>query len=252
VRKDSGFSLVEMAIVLVIVGLLISSTLGALTAQAENRNHLETKRILESAREALLGFAIANRRLPCPAIEASTGVESPAGGTCTTNFAGYLPARTLGLQPTNESGYAIDAWGNPIRYAVAASVTAATGGTCAATPPHFTSQLTLKANGLSCVPSDLDVICSTAAPGAGLAAACNSTIYVASQKTIAFIVLSTGKNGAVTSTAPDEAANTDGNAIFVSRTPSSSDSPLGAYDDLMVMVPVGVLYGKLVAAGALP
>lgn len=252
ISSNKGFSLVEMAIVLLIVGLLLGSMLVPLASQSDARNFSETQRRLDSASEAILGFAIANRRLPCPAVSGATGIEAPAGGgTCTTNFNGFLPAKTIGFQPTDANGYAIDAWGNPIRYAVASAVTAATGGTCTGTLPHFTSQANMKANGLSCVPNDLDVICSTASAGAGLAATCNSSVHVASQKTVAYVVFSVGKNGA-TSGGADETENTNGNSTFVLRTASESGSTLGQFDDMMVLVPVGVLYGKLVAAGALP
>ena len=54
----------------------------------------------------------------------SAGDESqtPAGsGTCTPTpgVTGWLPARTIGFPQTDSSGYAIDTWGNRIRYTVA-------------------------------------------------------------------------------------------------------------------------------------
>src|SRR5690606_17687317 len=52
---------------------------------------------------------------------ASNGVEdqTPAGsGTCTSQL-GFLPAATLGIRPTDDSGFAIDGWNNRIMYAVA-------------------------------------------------------------------------------------------------------------------------------------
>jgi hypothetical protein len=76
---------------------------------------------------------------------------------------------------------------------------------------------------------------------------------VASTQTIALIVYSTGKNGGIASSyGADESANTDGDRVFVSRTQGSADTGGGQFDDLMVIVPVGVLYSKLIAAGILP
>jgi len=250
-RAHSGFSLVELAIVFAIVALLIGGAMMTLSAQVEQRNGSETLRRLNAGVDALIAFAIVNGRLPCPAVPGATGDESqsPAGsGTCTTSYGGFLPAKTIGFQPTDSSGYAVDAWGNRIRYVVAKTVTGCAG----AVNPHFTSQANLKANGVSCRPSDIDICLSAAA--ASLPTSCASpTNRAVTSDTVAFIVFSTGKNGAVTSAyGADELANVAGNPVFVSRTPSGSDSTAGTFDDIMVWVPAGVLYSKLISAGVLP
>jgi prepilin-type N-terminal cleavage/methylation domain-containing protein len=231
-----GFSLVELAVVLVIVGFLMVSGILAFNAQVEQRNYDETTRRLNLAAETVLAFAIANRRLPCPAAPLSTGVEAPAGGTCSNSFSGFLPAESLGFAYYDSDRYALDAYGNRIRYAVAAAITGCTGSS---TTPHFTSVNNLRANGISCRPNDLDV-CTNAACAA----------RVISAQTAVFVVFSTGKNGAVTSAYhADETENTDGDARFVSRTLGGTGD---AFDDLVVAVPVGMLYARLTAAGVLP
>ncbi len=58
--KRAGFTLVEMAIVLVIVGLLLGGLLMPLSAQVEQRRIGETQKALDEIKEALVGFAIAN------------------------------------------------------------------------------------------------------------------------------------------------------------------------------------------------
>jgi prepilin-type N-terminal cleavage/methylation domain-containing protein len=245
-RTASGFTLVELAVVLGIIGVLLASLLLPLGAQVEQRQVADTTRRLEDAREALIGFAIVNGRLPCPATAGTTGDESPAGGgNCTTDFGGLLPARTIGLQPVDAQGYALDVWGNRIRYAVARSITGCTGSS---TLPHFTSQVNLKTNGVSCLPNDLDVCAPV-----DTTTACTAANRVVSPQTVAFLVFSTGKNGAVPgSYGPHETANLDANSAFVGRTPSGADAVNGAYDDAMLWVPVGVFYGRLIAAGVLP
>jgi len=244
-----GFTLTELAVVFAIIALLIGGAMATLSAQVDQRNLEETRRRLDAAVEALLGFAIVNRRLPCPAIVGATGVEAPAGGgACTNAYGGFLPALTIGFQPTDAQGYGVDVWGNRIRYAV--SITTPTGCTGTSTIPHFTSQANLKANGVSCRPNDLEVCATSTGTTAG---SCNTAPRIVSTETVAFVVYSTGKNGALVGVqGADEIENTDGDPVFVSRVPGTIETTTGSYDDVMVWVPVGVLYSRLIAAGVLP
>jgi prepilin-type N-terminal cleavage/methylation domain-containing protein len=231
--KQGGFTLMELAVVLIILALLMGGAMMTLTAQMEQRSFDETQRRLQAARNALLAFALANGRLPCPAAPNATGDESPAGGVCTNWYNGFLPARSIGFQPTDAQGYGIDAYSNRIRYAVSSGVTAV-GATCNSAN-HFTNAGNLRLNGVSCRPSDLD-ICTTATCAA----------RVASQNTVAFTVFSMGKNGARPPNIGDEAENLDNDARFVLRTPSPD------YDDIVIIVPAGVVHSRLLAAGLLP
>lgn len=105
-----------MAVVLLIVGLLLASTLMPLSTQLEVRNTADTRRALEQIREAIIGFAQMNGRLPCPASgavmagAAGAGVEQYNGATCTT-LIGVVPWSTLGVSET-------DLWGRRITYRV--------------------------------------------------------------------------------------------------------------------------------------
>ena len=65
-----GFSLVELAIVLSILGLLSIGALSALRIQTERARLAETRELLADAREALLNFAAVSGHLPCPAPDA--------------------------------------------------------------------------------------------------------------------------------------------------------------------------------------
>src|SRR4051794_37900281 len=120
-RAQAAFTLVEMAVVMAIVGLLITGAIMTIAAQAEQRAVDETRRRLNSAVESIVAFAVVNGRLPCPAVLGTSpqkyGDEDPAGGVCTSPFGGYLPARTIGFQPTDDLFYGLDAWNNRIRYA---------------------------------------------------------------------------------------------------------------------------------------
>jgi prepilin-type N-terminal cleavage/methylation domain-containing protein len=252
-QLNRGFTLIELAVVAFIVALLLGGVVLTLSAQEEQRANAETRRRLDAAVDAVIGFATVNRRLPCPAVVATGGVEAPAGGgTCTTSFGGFLPGRTLGVAPLDAQGFAVDAWGNRIRYAVANAVVAAT---CPSGAPHFTSQANLKANGVGCQPNDL-LVCQSSGGTAPAAVppSCNTAPSVTNQQTVAFLVLSTGKNGGVVAAGQgaDELANTNGDAIFISREHGTQETTTGSYDDLMIWVPAGVLYSRLLAAGVLP
>ena len=115
-QNSLGFSLVEMAVVLVIMGFVLGALLLPLQAQRSQAFQSQTDNTLDQAKKALLGYAISHNRLPCPATATSNldagsrGIESPipVTGTC-TNVAGYLPAATLGIQPTDEFGFVLDA-----------------------------------------------------------------------------------------------------------------------------------------------
>jgi prepilin-type N-terminal cleavage/methylation domain-containing protein len=119
-----GFSLVEMALVLLIVGLLASVFLPATNAMLDNNRRKETRAKLEALEQALLRFVIVNRRLPCPANGAlaagnvEQGLEQPHPGTavCTTAALtnGVLPWRTLGLSQDDVT----DAWNTMVSYRV--------------------------------------------------------------------------------------------------------------------------------------
>jgi len=262
-RRARGFTLTELAVVLAIVGLLLGSMMLTFSAQVEQRNFAETQRQLNEARELLLAFAVVRGRLPCPATAASNGDESfssgdaTSGGTCTlTTHDGFLPAAAIGYSPVDGAGFALDAWNNRIRYAVslAAPVNSQTPRICRpvsdTTPPvtpHFTQRNNLKANGLDCSPNDL-VVCTQAQGGTTCAAGQSAT----NQSTVVAVVLSTGKNGALGAAGANETENLDGDAVFVYRTPDPSGAAGGEYDDLTAWIPVGLLYGRLTAAGVLP
>lgn len=254
-QLNRGFSLVEMAVVVFILALLLGGIVMTLAAQEEQRANVEARRRLDAAVDALIGFAIVNRRLPCPAVGGATGVEAPAGGgACTTNFNGFLPARSIGFLPVDAQGYGVDAWGSRIRYAVASAVTGCTGSSAT---PHFTSQANLKANGVSCRPNDIVICQSAVGTSLGPPPSCVApTNWATNQETVVFVVLSRGKNGTQAAIAAtqgaDELANVDGNAVFVTREPGTLETTTGVYDDLVVWMPAGVFYSRLMAGGVLP
>jgi prepilin-type N-terminal cleavage/methylation domain-containing protein len=247
-RRARGFTLTELAVVFVIISLLLATALYTLSAQTEQRNFEETRRRLEAARELILAFAIVNGRLPCPATATSAGAEAFTGANCTSPYGGFLPSQSIGFQIVDANGFALDAWQNRLRYAV--SGVAPVGCTGSSTAPHFTNTVNLRTNGITCQPGDL-VICSRS-PVTVTNTVCDANTSVTNQNIVVAIAYSTGKNGATGGTGTNEARNLDNNALFVSRTPDPASAAGGEFDDQMVWIPVGELYGKLIAAGVLP
>ena len=118
-----GFTLVEMAVVLVIIGLVMSLGIGALNAVMGSTASSATKSRQTLIKEALVSFMGSNRRLPCPDVPNNTngaagdgsgvtGVEDrTAAGACVANF-GVVPYTSLGLS----RDIAEDGWGNFMSY----------------------------------------------------------------------------------------------------------------------------------------
>lgn len=115
-----GFTLIEMAIVLLIIGALLSYTFMPLRAQLETANIKEARGKLAQIEEAIYGFAIANGRLPCPTLPGQGGLSLPQDPPDACNSAiGFVPAGSLGLKgETNCDGLLVDPWGRPYRYSV--------------------------------------------------------------------------------------------------------------------------------------
>ena len=102
--------MLELAIALMIVGLLLGGMLNPLGAALETRQRARAELQLERIREALTGFAMVNGYLPCPSTttdpdSGSYGLEDAACGSDPV-AEGYLPWRTLGVPET-------DPWGLP-------------------------------------------------------------------------------------------------------------------------------------------
>jgi prepilin-type N-terminal cleavage/methylation domain-containing protein len=104
---QTGFTLVEMAIVLMIAALLMMGLLPMLSGQIEKQRRTETRKILDEIQQALIGYAIINGKLPCPTTQTdpNNAAYGVADASCTSPGAeGYLPWKTLGVAE-------MDAWG---------------------------------------------------------------------------------------------------------------------------------------------
>ena len=84
-RRTAGFTLVEMAVVLLIMALLLGGLLPTLSSRVEQQRLGEVRKQLDEIEQAAIGYALINGRLPCPASSSSNGAESFASGGNATN-----------------------------------------------------------------------------------------------------------------------------------------------------------------------
>ncbi len=120
--NQNGFTLIELAIVLVIVSILLGYTVALFPKQQELKRYREVDRKMDEVIAAIVGFAQVNGRLPCPAIPNSAGVEDGGGNVDCNNYGGFVPVNTLGISGSlNADSLLLDPWGNPYRYYVSDS-----------------------------------------------------------------------------------------------------------------------------------
>lgn len=253
-RAQSAFSLLEMLIVVLIMTLALSALAVPFAAQVQLRRHEETRRLLDEAKEALLGFAAAHGRLPCPASESSRGLESfaPGGdasnGRCSRFHDGYLPGATLALSPLDAEGFVRDAWMHPrnrIRYAVFGDGASINGIAQPLTRGNGMQAATLPALGAA---SHYLFICTRVNPAS--ASDCGPAANQLTRRA-AFVLVSSGANAIATPLpGSDEARNLDGHGVFVSR--EFSATPGDEFDDIVQWVAVHLVINRLILAGRLP
>lgn len=272
-QRQRGFTLIEIAIGLMIMGLVSMGLIATLRELAEQRRLVETRALLTQAREALLAFVATNGRLPCPALAASNGHESVlsnVGGvrTCTASV-GFLPAVTLGLPGLDPGGWVTDAWrdsGNPpatlprvLRYGVATMAGAgapvanaltsdSVGGSLGATNPatirgQLQNVLGVAGQGL--------FVCASAAGIGGAGAKCGPPGNTLAYNAVA-VVWSLGANGSSPALySADEAQNAAPGAlgVWIDRAYAPQGAVGGNFDDLVTWIPYSLVADRLVKLG---
>lgn len=246
-RLHEGFTLIELAIVLLIIALVIGGLLMPLSAQVDLRNISDTNKSLADIREALLGFAVIKGRLPCPADATKStgttgaGLEATNGSVClNTSGAGVLPWATLGVNET-------DAWGHRYTYRVkqefALPVAPGTANPCPNPPqPQYAVFGLCSVGNINILP------------------------YVGGSQiadTIPAVVISHGKNG-------NGAYTPDGTQLPAGSDADEQDNQLTAggtnmanlnivsktgtdtFDDLVTWISPNILANRMVTAGKLP
>lgn len=261
-RRQRGFTLVELAVVIAIMGLVLGAFLSPLRAQIDAARIREAERMLREIREALIGHAITRGALPCPDI-VSDGIDGVAPAACAgTALEGVLPFQTLGVPRA-------DPWGQLFGYRVTQEFS---NRSLNGQPPDA-GRLDLTDTG------DITVLTRGDDPGTGGTIELkHQSVATALTRSAPALVLSTGPNGLggigvatghafppPSGGAADEMENADADATFVSRTHSrgtggcddSDESSMPAppscqFDDVVVWISTPVLMARLVDARVLP
>ena len=225
-----GFSLLELAIALVILSLMMGWLMMPLRVQHSMQKYQQTEQRLQMAQQALLGHALIHHYLPCPDTDnPPDGWENVLSGQGCTSDEGVLPWMQLGLAAT-------DAWGRYFRYRADATFS-----------HHALWFSVTAAENASNIQVTGDNGAATSIPSRPAA-----------------MVLSHGENGlggiqsvsggvAHAMTAPehpDEQENADGDLVFVDKVQQQTGSAV--FDDRLIMLSPKVLIQQMVQAQRLP
>lgn len=234
-KMQSGFSLIELAVVLVIIGILIGSFIGTLGSRIDNTRRIETKEALDDIRTTLYGYAMSQSpvRLPCPDTDNNGSedfdIADPTKCDALTTH-GNLPWATLGIARG-------DAWSSTYSYWVADKYSNTAG-----------FNLTTDATGDGQIEDSSGNVISN---------------------NVAVVIFSHGKNqygsiGLDDSARPavpagaaynDERENQDTDAVapvlFISRPVTDVSAPV-IFDDILAWISEYELKGRMVQAGVLP
>lgn len=240
---QEGFSLVELAIVLIIVALLSSGLMFGLGNQQKQIQFKEMQNQTDNVLNAIMGFAMTNGRLPCPADpnvskqtnSAGTEILSLSPPNCDPRTSGcvvtcklehgVVPWQTLAIQE-------IDPWGNRLTYFV---------GREFSNPISYDEEISGVKARFSLDTAGRAKIQS----GAGQPIASDVPAVIISHGSRAFGAY-TSAGQQIPDAIGDEKINSNGTLTFVSR-PLSDD-----FDDHVAWIVPSILKSRLVAVGKLP
>lgn len=275
--KQQGYTLFELAMVLLIVSVISTGVIGLMTTYSKGQKRQTEKSELATIKSAIILFVIQHGRLPCPDINGdgnmggqntsnvnSCGV-SPLASDATASLndqhrvvTGYLPYKDLGVAGKNQ-------YGHPFQYVVTLHYADVDSN---ATPSgRFKDPTPMPTQQASAV-FQPQSRCTNPAPRSGQLrpsfSACSKggvdiqiksaqgalqTVY----EDMPFVVISLGKNGTNQPTATEQMNIKTGSAPSAqNRTVVFKDQSDLAFDDALTWETSGILALRLLEAGILP
>jgi prepilin-type N-terminal cleavage/methylation domain-containing protein len=281
-RYESGFTLIEIAIVLLIVTILLGYTVALFPVQQELKQYRQVEEEIKEIIGQLIGFAQINGRLPCPdtsgdinetgisgvidgqadtddLIINATGAPAPSTDDVIDNckaFFGFLPSATLGMNgDINVDGQLQDPWGEPYRYHISNVTTAGFPAIDLVSPNG------IREEGLIAVTPDLNV-CTTSLNASATNLICGEPGVEGKNVVtgVAVVIISTGKDRntklLVADNSPIQIENLDGfhngtiDKVYTASTRSDVNNT--EYDDVVKWISTNQLFTKMIEADQLP
>ena len=288
-KTQQGFTLIELAIVLVIVTILLSGLAMPLAAQIEARRIAETRKTIQEAREALIGYAMTHTTTSCLCSYTAGGLDAAPATTCVTNLCPtsvsgtgtavltinprhYLPCPDMdGDDPQqnvdNDGVQGLTDINNGVedRYA---------SGACTASSGHLpwvtlatadqdawgnrinyalTTSYAHSASGFNNSSTGDLQVCGTSTGGCAFGTVASN---------VPVVLVSYGPNGwggrnvnnttLALPTSADEIDNINSNLAYVTRSPSKPGTTLGEFDDLVVWLADSLLKSRVCPSGGCP
>ena len=253
-RSISGFTLIEITLVLLVATILLGYTVGMYPLQQELKQYKIAEAEMDSILQYLIRFAQINGRLPCPDTNSGgstiDGEEDSNGSNGCKAFFGYLPAKSLGINGDFKEGLLLDPWGIPYRYAVSKSNANVSGSDA---DIDFVTRNGIKNEGIVNAIPDLFICDDSAATGNDLDCAAASSNIVAGN--VAAVVISTGKDrnkvgSNIQAENTDDFHNGGSDKVFVYA--PRNDSSGNEYDDIVKWISPNLLISKMIEADQLP
>lgn len=271
-----GFSLVEIAVVLVIVGLALGTGLAILQAKVAQTRIDTTKERAEVIRKALIAYVSQNNRLPCPAAPglvsgvAGYNVEQVTGGpgaqVCTNgnglvnNVGGAVPAgASRGTVPCITLGIpesaCTDTWDTRFTYFVSNSAVRLTANTVSGLRGNMTLHKVVPpaaatlTNGLAPTGNQINACSTTANDNSCNLAAAVMIVSHGANRAGGFAATSNTAVPTAGTASAYEILNTDNNLAFIQN--DYVESGTNSFDDIVVAVPPNDLIFNLTQSGAL-
>ena len=270
---QAGFTLIEIAFVLVIVTILLGYTVAMLPLQQELKQYRHVKAEMDSAIEHLIAFAQINGRLPCPDTIGDVNVTTVAGtidgqedtddiidnvtGVAVADglidnckaFFGFLPARTLGMDGKyNAAGTLVDPWGSGYGYAISNFSAGADANI------DLVTSNGIRVEGIAKVTPDL-FICEDSDTLGATDLDCDDVsgdLVLGTNGEVAAVIISLGKDSTIPASSNIQAENIDNfhdgslDKVYI-FSPRRDD-----YDDIVRWISTNLLFSKMIEADQLP